>query len=456
MTSKRRFPRLLYLLTALFCLILAGVSLFSSAVQPPTDSLPAPDELSVTPVSYAENLVIPYNIAPLNFRIQNEAYDYLTSFVSTKGKPVVIKGNDVRINKQKWKNLLEANKGEALLVTVYVKRDGIWFHFPTIRYQIAMEPIDSWVLYRTTQPSVSYRGEMVLIQRNLESFKEKTIFSCTVADESNKAELSNALFPSYHPTLPVYANTVDKNGKLVAFMNQELSTTFNESASILLTSTTVNEANSSKDSSQNKLEAFPSWSKDGKYLFSSIAVTGSNPTKASAGKTVHFNLVRRSFLSSSVSTGQADTLVNAALLGKSAVSPCLSPDGRYLLFCMTDDGNKPLWHKSSDLFVLDLSNGAWRQLDIVNSSEVDNQPVWSSNGRWMMFGSNRTDGTYTRLYLAYFDNEGMVHKPFIVPQKYPSRDEETFFSCNTPTFLSKPNTTSQLRLLGYLLDIFEN
>lgn len=262
-------------------------------------------------------------------------------------------------------------------------------------------------------------------------------------------DLSHSLFPAFHPSMPFFACTVNQPGNQIPFLNNETATTFNEGASIFFTS--IDEAFQNRlpvqESHPDVIEAFPSWSKNGKYLFSSIAVGGNHSP--------NFNLIRRQFLASTLTTSPADTLVNTTQLKKSAITPQLSPDGKYLLFCLSDDGNRPLWHKSSDLYVMDMSSGAWNQLSIANSTDVDNQPVWSSNGRWIIFGSNRLDGTYTRLYIAYFDTDGMIHTPFILPQRNPSYDGNTFKSCNTPAFLSEPNTTSQLRMMAYMLAIFD-
>lgn len=241
-------------------------------------------------------------------------------------------------------------------------------------------------------------------------------------------------------------------------MNNETATSFRDGASVCFTSTdeALQIDSSLHQTDLNVIEAFPSWSKDGKYLYSSMAVSGGNSSHSTVKNKPGFNLIRRMFNATTRTTGPADTLINSRQLQKSVIMPQLSPDGNYLLFCLSDNGNKPLWDKSSDLFVMDLSNGTWNPMSIANSTDVDNQPVWSSNGRWILFGSNRLDGTYTRLYIAYFDTDGMIHTPFILPQRNPSYDGNTFKSYNTPAILSKPNTTSQLRMMNYLLDMFNN
>lgn len=443
---KKRFPQLLYLLTALVCLILAGVSLWSNNLRVPTDALPTPDELNLLPESYAGNVVIPYNIAPLNFNIGNKASEYITCFTSTKGKPIVVKGKNVRISKRLWRQLLESNKGNALYATVYVKRDGVWFFFPSVRFQIAPDPIDTWLVYLLSEPAGANVGSVKLVKRELESFKEKEL----AVLKKGEPTLYLALSPAVHPSLPIVAFTSDGSRIPINFLNEAAPTSFSQGASIRLTSTegAFNEIPQHQNPLKSIREAFPSWSRDGKYLYASLA-TGS-------GLSSGFHLIRRPFYATSLKTGPADTLINTRLLKKSAVTPQLSPDGKYLLFCLTTDGNQPLWHKSSDLYVLNLSDGAWKSLSIANSIDVDNQPVWSSNGRWIVFGSNRQDGTYTRLYIAYFDAEGTVHKPFILPQRNPTTNDNLFKSYLAPAVVSKPNTTAQLRMMSFMIDAFDS
>ena len=71
-----------------------------------------------------------------------------------------------------------------------------------------------------------------------------------------------------------------------------------------------------------------------------------------------------------------------------------------------------------------------------NSSEVDSYHSWSSNSRFMVFSSRRIDGLYTRLYMTYIDENGLEHKPFLLPQRSPkSFYESLMFSYNIPEFV---------------------
>ena len=116
--------------------------------------------------------------------------------------------------------------------------------------------------------------------------------------------------------------------------------------------------------------------------------------------------------------GTVDTICYVSDRGKSVSFPRISPDGRYLLFCMSDYGNFTIWHPETDLFLLDLTSGNI-SIPAINSNKTESYHSWSSTGRWIVFSSRRGDGLYTRLYLSYFDSLGVAHKPFILPQKKP-------------------------------------
>ncbi|OAV69890.1 Tol-Pal system beta propeller repeat protein TolB [Bacteroidales bacterium Barb6XT] len=96
----------------------------------------------------------------------------------------------------------------------------------------------------------------------------------------------------------------------------------------------------------------------------------------------------------------------------------MSPDGKHLLYTLSDYGNFPVWHTEVDLYMIDLSTGEYHPLEQANSAgATDSYHSWSSNSRWIVYGSRRTDRLYTRPYIAYIDTAGNSAKPFLLPQK---------------------------------------
>ena len=136
--------------------------------------------------------------------------------------------------------------------------------------------------------------------------------------------------------------------------------------------------------------------------------------------------------------GEPEVVVHASAEQKSATFPRVSPDGRYLLYTQGDYGVFHIWHKSSDLHMIDLQTGRKVDMKTVNSNDVESYHSWSSNGRWIIFSSRRDDGSYTRPYIAYFGEDGKWGKPFVLPQQDPDFYHDCYKSFNIPEFMSGP------------------
>lgn len=136
--------------------------------------------------------------------------------------------------------------------------------------------------------------------------------------------------------------------------------------------------------------------------------------------------------------GEVETVVSAARIGRSVSEAQVSPDGRFLLFTGHDHGSFPIFQPDADLYLVELTTGAVRPVDEINSDRADSYHSWSSNGRWVIFASKRDDGVFTRLYIAHADGAGHFGKPFVLPQ----RDPEFYRSCamafNRPELIAEP------------------
>jgi hypothetical protein len=141
---------------------------------------------------------------------------------------------------------------------------------------------------------------------------------------------------------------------------------------------------------------------------------------------------------------------DAKAMNQSATFPRISPDGRYLLFGMGEYGCFHIWHKDANLYLIDLATMQLRNVEEVNSDDVESYHAWSSNGRWMLFTSRRDDGGYTHLYIAYFDKQGKAHKPFLLPQRNPYFYEDYYKSYNVPEFMIEPVTITPQEFARYL------
>ncbi len=437
--------------------------------------------------------IIPPNIAPLNFIIQQEGVGYFVRIYSEKGNPIEIfsKKPTIVIPKRAWHELLDLNRGRQFNMDVYVesgigasssKGENIgWSRFQALTAQIAPEDIDTFLVYRKIRPGhVTWRN-MGIYQRNLSSFDESTILNngyfkhgCVNCHTfcGNRAEKmligirsanygSSALlvegdkvrkigtkfgYTSWHPSGQVAAFSVNKVRQLFHSAASEVRDVMDfdsliayylvESESV---KTTPNLAR------KDRLETYPTWSADGRYLyFCSAPMTWSDQTVVPESyDQIKYDLVRVSYDLDRDQWGQLESVLSAEDTGLSILLPRISPDGHWLLFCMCNYGCFPVYQHSSDLYIMDLETtqqtgmSTHRRLDI-NSNESESWHSWSSNSRWIVFSSKRGSGVFTRIYIAYVDKSGKVHKPIRLPQKDPMYYESCLWTYSVPELVTEP------------------
>ena len=132
---------------------------------------------------------------------------------------------------------------------------------------------------------------------------------------------------------------------------------------------------------------------------------------------------------------QVDTLINAREFGKSVTLVRPSYDGRWLMFCVSDRSNFPVFQTDADLWLMDVKTREIRPIKEVNSPLTDSFHNWSSNSHWFVFSSKRENGMYAQLFMASIDEKGHVSKPFLLPQRNPRKYYmEMMDSYNVPDF----------------------
>jgi Tol biopolymer transport system component len=189
---------------------------------------------------------------------------------------------------------------------------------------------------------------------------------------------------------------------------------------------------------KNRLETYPTWSPDGRYLYfcsGPILWEDRDTVPPENYDKLKYDLRRITYDVETDQWGEAETVLSAEETGLSILLPRISPDGRFLLFCMCRYGCFPVYQPSSDLYLMDLATGQYHKL-AANSPYSESWHSWSRNSRWIAFSSKRQGGSLTRTYLAYVDQGGHVHKSFVLPQKDPTYYDSLLETFSVPELIT--------------------
>ena len=280
-------------------------------------------------------------------------------------------------------------------------------------------------------------------------FHVRTNHSGTIIARGEKIEkvdfrhdsiLGGAVYPSWHPNRDWIVFSSNKTGQAFHTINREKVEVIDQASDIIFYDIEQKKVRNIFKT-DSLLETFPCWSPDGNRIY--YCVADLNTLRSDSGvitiadflrkyDRLHYNIMSLPFDSSSCSFGEPVIEVDCSARGQSASVPRISPDGRFLLFTQGNYGQFHIWHKSADLYVKNLENDSIYPLDEANSKDADSYHSWSSNGRWIVFSSRRDDGSYTRLYITYFDKEGQAHKAFLLPQQSPEQNMTLLKSYNVP------------------------
>jgi hypothetical protein len=504
-------------------------------MQSGRDSLDPCAEAHRPAVTYPDcsGIVVPPNLAPLSLKVLESGSRYCLRFSADTGTTGEVFSNDgnMRIPPEAWRKLLDANAGSELRLDIFAKGKNGWTHFDTARNQIAAEEIDPYVVYRYIPPIYNRWDQIAIRQRDLRNFEEHDILNTVRSTDPDGRTVGGACInchtflnhgtdrmllhmrPGLGSQIPAMilvqngkAKKVDTrngpvppaaytswhpNGKLLAFSRIRVMEMFH-SAGVetrlvldkdsdlgLLEVDTGRIFKIPQISRPDRLETFPSWSPDGRYLYFNSApppVTDNNDIPLHYDK-MQYDLERIAYDAATGRWGQVETVVGAAQIGMSLSLPEISPDGRFLMFCGADYGSFPVYHPSSDLYLLDLSRmvsppvqflpegaevaaasikhdpsapamgkAVLRKLDEINSDRSDSYHSWSSNSRWVVFASKREDGIFARLYLTHLDADGRFSKPLIMPQQDPGFYGRCLMTFNRPELIRQPVTVTATEL----------
>ncbi len=447
------------------------------------------------------DITMPCNIAPLNFYVLPPYKNYSIKVFGKKGDTLQMKGrNFVKFNPQKWHQLLQENRNGRLWVEMNLNSTGTETEKLSFYWDVR-DSIDPYFACRLIEPSYQMSNLLQTIEYNLQEASQRILFDnrlqtygCVNCHTFAQTDCSHLVYhvrfnrtgtfivrndtilrvdlkSSRFPQGGVYP-TWHPNKKLIAFGTSSAypfvhskdivrrTEVFDSLGDIIVYDIDRNVIlTDSRISSDSVEETFPYWSWDGKYLY---FCQSPNPPRDSLeddvdySKKIKYNLVRIAFDDKTNTFGQIDTIVDFRITGQTASFPRLTPDGRFLVFCLSDHGTFPIRHPESDLYLIDMtgslpkdsnwipaSKDFWmKKMEQVNSPFTESYHTFSSNGKWLMFSSKREDNLYSRPYFTYVDSNGISSKPFLLPQRDPAFYLTFLKSYNVPEFAQTPAAIS--------------
>jgi len=434
-------------------------------------------------------IVIPPNIAPLNFVIKEKSDAFIVKIYAEGTEPITIENSNgiVNMDIDDWHALLKKAKGKSIHIDIFVKdNNGKLLKFKTINNQVSEDEIDNHLVYRLINTGYVMWSAIGIYQRNLENFDESVIIDNKTIDNTcinchsfaknnpknmmlhvrsthsgtiiyrdgdmkkintkTNHTLAAGAYPNWHPDGRHIAMSVNKISQ--RFFSKDIRIEVSDEASDLVVyDAETNKITTSPKISTDSRENLPVWSADGKYLYFISAPAVTDYESEYKGK---YELLRIPYDVEKEEWGTVDTVISSKETGKSVSFPKTSPDGKYLLFTMSDYGYFTIHHPDADLYLLNLEDGKYEKLAI-NSPQTDSYHNWSSSGRWFVFSSKRLDELFTRPFFCYFDKNGKVSKPFVMPQKDPEFYDTFLKNYNIPELVTGPVEPSAFELRDLIM-----
>jgi Flp pilus assembly protein TadD len=185
------------------------------------------------------------------------------------------------------------------------------------------------------------------------------------------------------------------------------------------------------------VQASAVWSADGKYLVfaraearepypeNSQLVESANDARETQ---IRYDLYRVPF--NNGKGGRAERIVGASENGLSNSFPKISPDGRWIVFVQSRNGQ--LMRPDSQLYIVPAEGGEARRMRC-NTRLMNSWHSFSPNGRWLVF-SSKSRSPYTQMFLTHIDQQGNDSPPILIDNATAANR-----AVNIPEFVNIPS-----------------
>lgn len=425
---------------------------------------------------YADTLVLPPNIAPLNFKVSNDSLQqgpYFIKLYAASPSGELLDSLSLKTNRfvhfgiTSWKRLLQKAAGceGSLLTDIYACGKESHIRYRRKIWHVSCDSIDAFLTYRLSAHDENPCLQLQVYERSLENFSKRLLMdnrftdnncmNCHTNSDNNADKMlvhlrgehaGTLLFkdgrfikialPDGYPDLRLAYPSWNRSGRYIAFASTRIMAFPHANryrtqdliadtlGKILIYDVEKKRLFSCPDLMDERYEfSFPAWSADGKKLYFC------RTEKLSGLRDFQYDLLSIPFDEATGNFGSPQTVYAFRNEGKSVSMPQVCPNGRYMLATTLLIGSFPSQNQG-DLCLVDLWTGKVRELDMLNSEDGEKYHSWSSNGRWVVFGSKRINGGTAAIYIAHFDRRGHFSKPFVLPQ-----EDNNFYLKNTRSFL---------------------
>ena len=257
------------------------------------------------------DVTVPYNIAPLNFKVLNRGDQVVAKITDGSGHHQTYgDGKKVEIPQDEWASIMSNSKGKPITIDLYVEDGGKWFLYNPFKIDISEDPIDEYISYRLINPSYVAYEDLRICERNLTNFDEEDIYcnlllsaeddgqcinchsyqnyhtnnmqfhmrqghggtmivydgKATKVNLKTDSTISAGVYPSWHPTLPIIAYSTNSTGQSFHTRDRSKIEVSDAASDLILYDVLKNEVSIIENDS-TEFEVFPWWSPDGKTLY---------------------------------------------------------------------------------------------------------------------------------------------------------------------------------------------